>query len=141
MNDEYSLEPMTIADYDEVVTLWRATEGMSRLETREELARYLERNPGLSLVARRHGAIVAAVLAGHDGHRGYLYHLAVAEAHRGRGLARQLVERCLLALAALGLPRCGLQVYRDNPAGLDFWSHLGWTRREDVQPYTKDLPP
>ncbi|MFO0901867.1 MAG: GNAT family N-acetyltransferase [Pirellulales bacterium] len=141
MTDEYCFEPMTLADYDDVLALWRATEGMSRLETRDELARYLERNPGLSVVVRQDGAIVAAVLAGHDGHRGYLYHLAVAAAHRGRGLARRLVDRCLVALADLGLPRCGLQVYRDNPTGLEFWSHLGWTRRDDVQPFTRDLPP
>ncbi len=140
MDAEYRCEPMTIDDYDDVVALWRASEGMSKLESRDELARYLERNPGISQVVRWRGELIAAVLAGHDGRRGYLYHLAVAAAHRHRGIARAIVDECLARLSALGLPRCGLQVYRDNTLGLDFWRRAGWDERADVQPFTKDLP-
>jgi ribosomal protein S18 acetylase RimI-like enzyme len=81
------------------------------------------------------------VLAGHDGRRGYLYHLAVAPEHRRHGLAARLVDRCLECLSALGLRRCGLQVYHTNETGLEFWRHAGWTERVDVQPFTIDLDP
>lgn len=137
--DEYQLAPLQLADYDDVVALWQQCAGMGRLETRDELARYLERNPDLSHVVRWRGQVVAAVLAGHDGRRGYLYHLGVAPDHRRRGLAQRLVARCLERLAALGLPRCTLQVYRDNSAGLAFWRQTGWTERSDVQPFSYDL--
>lgn len=130
---------MRIEDYDEVLTLWSRTEGLSRLETRDEFARYLERNAGFSQIARADGQLVGAVLCGHDGRRGYLYHLAVARAHRGQGLARQLVARCLQRLARAGIPRCSLQVYQANESGLEFWRRLGWTARTDVQPFTIDV--
>lgn len=136
---DYRFSAMRLEDYDAVAALWSQTAGMGRLETRDELRVYLDRNPDLSQVAFYRGELVAAVLAGHDGRRGYLYHLAVALAHRRRGLAGRLVDRCLERLSALGLRRCGLQVYRSNEAGLEFWRHTGWTERDDVQPFTIDL--
>lgn len=136
---DYEFAAMEIDDYDAVAALWARVSGMGRIETREELAVYLDRNPRLSQLARHRGEVVAAVLAGHDGRRGYLYHLAVAPEHRRQGLAQRLVDRCLERLAALGLHRCGLQVYRANGGGLDFWRQTGWTERDDVQPFTIDL--
>jgi ribosomal protein S18 acetylase RimI-like enzyme len=137
----YEFAAMRIDDYDAVAALWGRVPGMGRIETREELAMFLDRNPSLSQVALYGGQVVAAVLAGHDGRRGYLYHLAVAFEHRRHGLARRLVERCLERLAALGLNRCGLQVYRTNDDGMAFWRQAGWTEREDVQAFTIDLQP
>jgi ribosomal protein S18 acetylase RimI-like enzyme len=135
----YELSAMASSDHAEVIALWQATPGMSRLETQAELTRFLERNPGLSQVVRCHGTLVAAVLAGHDGRRGYLYHLAVAADHQRRGLATWVVDRCLALMAEQGLPRCGLQVYVDNDSGLEFWRRSGWTERMDVRPFTRDL--
>ena len=74
----YEFAAMRIDDYDAVAALWGRVPGMGRIETREELAFFLDRNPSLSQVALYGGQVVAAVLAGHDGRRGYLYHLAVA---------------------------------------------------------------
>lgn len=139
MNSNSVISDMQAADYDQVHALWLRTEGLSRLETRDELNRYLERNPGLSQVASCDGRIVGAVLCGHDGRRGYLYHLAVERAHRGQGLARRLVARCLERLAEAGIGRCSLQVYSANESGREFWKRLGWTARTDVLPFTIDL--
>jgi hypothetical protein len=80
------MRDFALADYDTVLALWRSCEGigLSDSDTREAIATYLARNPGLSLVATdADGVIVGAVLGGHDGRRGYLHHLAVAPAHRG----------------------------------------------------------
>lgn len=136
-----TIEPMRIDDYDEVVVLWRATEGMGKLESREQLAQYLERNPGLSRVAREAPSqrMVGAVLCGHDGRRGYIYHLAVALSCRRRGIGGRLVSVCLDDLAALGIERCGLQVYRSNEVGLDYWRRSGWRERSDIVVFTQDL--
>ena len=125
---------MTIDDYDAVLALWKASEGigLSAADERPAIARYLERNPGMSFVACQEGRIVGAVLCGHDGRRGYMHHLAVAPPCRRQGLGRQLVERCLVALAATGIDKCHLFVFGGNSAGVAFWKRIGWTERTDL---------
>src|SRR3954466_2284778 len=100
----YQIEPMSIGDFDEVPRLWENTEGvgLNESDTRKALSLYLDRNPGMSLVARHGREIIASVLCGHDGRRGFLYHLAIAGTHRKKGLGRRLVEMCLDKLAQEG---------------------------------------
>jgi len=116
-------------DYAAACQLWARTPGIGLNESdgEEAVAKFLARNPGSSFVATApDGALVGAVLCGHDGRRGYLHHLAVDEAHRGRGLARELVARCFARLASDGIPRCNIFVYEDNGSGTAFWLHGGW---------------
>jgi len=121
--------------------LWTETEGMSLNATDgpEAVGRFLRRNPGLSMVAEDSGTIVGAVLCGHDGRRGYLYHLAVAREWRGRGLARGMVERCLAGLAGEGLTRVHVLVIASNEPGRRFWEHLGFAPRDGLLPCTRNL--
>lgn len=121
-------------DYDAVIALWRASEGLTLrdADSREAITSYLVRNPGLSFVARDNGQIVGAVLAGTDGRRGYLQHLAVALSHRRQGLGRTLAERAVEALKALGIVKCHLMVRQDNSQARAFWAHLGWSDRSDI---------
>jgi ribosomal protein S18 acetylase RimI-like enzyme len=130
-----------LADYEEVVALWQLTEGMglSAADSKERIGVYLERNPGLSFVAKVSGEVVGAVLAGHDGRRGYLHHLAVRSDWRGRGLGRALVERCLEVLRQTGIDKCHLFVYRANQPGQDFWAHEGWKERLELVLMSKDI--
>ena len=124
--------PFTMADYEEVVAFWRTQEGigLNESDAPDPMACYLRRNPGLSLVARDRGAVVGAVLCGHDGRRGYLHHLAIAPSHRRKGLGRQLVEQCLERLREAGIPKCNIFLFDDNSAGEVFWRTLGFNRRE-----------
>ena len=135
----WRIDEMTLADYAEVMALWNSCTGVRATETREELARILQRNPDLSCVVRDSGKIVGAVLCCHDGRRGYLYHLAVAESHRRQGIAKALVDRCLALLTQLGITRCTLFVVADNEAGISFWKHTGWRERVDLRMMAKDL--
>lgn len=123
--------PMTPADIDEARALWSATEGMCLrdADSPEALTRYLERNAGMSCVARENGCLVGVSLAGHDGRRGYLNHVAVASAHRKHGIGRKLVELCLAALREHGIMKCHLFVYQGNEEGKKFWNHIGWRQR------------
>lgn len=101
-----AIAPMTPADFPEVLALWAATEGvgLNESDTPEQLAAYLQRNPGFSLVARDTGRrVVGAVLCGHEGRRGYLHHLAVAADQRGLGLGRRLTDTCLAELKRAGI--------------------------------------
>jgi ribosomal protein S18 acetylase RimI-like enzyme len=80
-----STREFVIDDYDHAVALWNLGEGVEVAEgdSKEEISAYLLRNPGLSRVAEENGTIVGAVLCGHDGRRGMIYHLAVAPARHG----------------------------------------------------------
>lgn len=126
---------MTTADHPAVLALWRDTPGIgldADCDSRAGLRRYLTRNPGMSFVACDGSDFVGAVLSGHDGRRGYLHHLAVAVTHRGRGIARTLVSRCLAALVRVRIPKCNIFVMRHNRTGRAFWSRIGWVAREDL---------
>ena len=126
---------MSIADFQEVVLLWQSTKGvgLSESDSRPNIAIYLARNPGMSFVARSGSKLIGAVLCGHDGRRGYLHHLAVAEAHRKMGVGKGLVKACLGRLAAHGIPKCNIFLYADNATGESFWKHNGWVKRKDLQ--------
>jgi len=131
----FEISAMSIDDLEEVLTLWRCTEGigLNESDSPQQLSAYLARNPGLSLLARLKCSVVGAVLCGHDGRRGYLHHLAVAEGHRHRGLGTSLVRRCLAALESAGIQKCSIFVYAENEAGKMFWLHSGWRERSDLQ--------
>jgi ribosomal protein S18 acetylase RimI-like enzyme len=117
-----------IDDYDQAVALWNVVEGVEVAEgdSKEEIRAYLLRNPGLSRVAEEDGAIVGAVLCGHDGRRGLIYHLAVAPAHHGKGIGKQLVQECVTQLHDTGITRALILVASDNPRGRSFWLRNGW---------------
>jgi len=128
------IRPMTLADYEAVMTLMHGVPGvaMRAADAPEAIGRYLERNPGLSLVAEEGGALVGCVFCGHDGRRGYLHHVVVAPAARGRGIGTALVARALDGLAALGIYKTHLDVFADNAPAVAFWRHTGWQRRDDI---------
>ena len=128
------IREMAIRDYDEVANLWQSSEGvgLSDADSREGVARFLERNPGLSFVACDGEQLVGAVLCGHDGRRGYIHHLAVSKSHRRQGLGWALVERCLSALGRDGIGKCHIFVFVDNQDTIAFWKNIGWTQRVEL---------
>lgn len=118
---------MTMRHYDAVLELWKASPGVhvGESDARPEIARYLRRNRGLSLVAMDGPAVVGAVLAGHDGRRGLLHHMVVAPRHRRRGLGRRLVSQAIAGLKRAGILRAWIIVMRDNRSGRRFWKSIG----------------
>lgn len=133
--------PFTMADYEEVIALWRVSPGvgLSDVDSPAGIAAYLARNPGLSFVARQDGQLAGAVLCGNDGRRGYLHHLAVASQYRRQGIGEALVERCLSELKAQGYLKCHIFVYGGNMEGQAFWERVGWKLRTDLMIMSKDL--
>ena len=129
-----NVEPFTIRAYDEVVALWSQCEGvgLSSADSRESIAAYLERNPGMSLLARAENRLVGAALCGHDGRRGSIWHLAVHPQFRRQGIGRRLVDQCLGKLRRAGIEKCVVVVFNSNQSGIAFWQRIGWTLRDDV---------
>ena len=128
-------------DYDGAIALWTGTEGVEICEgdSREEIADYLKRNPGLSRVAEAEGKIVGVAMCGHDGRRGWIYHLAVAQAYRRQKVGKLLLDDCLEGLRKLGLKRAIILVAGDNPAGHQFWLRNGWEDIDGAIAMTKEL--
>jgi N-acetylglutamate synthase len=138
---EVRTREFVIDDYDQTVALWKVEEGIEICEgdSREEISAYLQRNPGLSRVAVASTEIVGAVLCGHDGRRGMIYHLAVAPRYRGRGIGQMLIDDCLRGLRQVGLKRAIILVAGDNSAGHEFWLRNGWEDIAIAIPMSKEL--
>ena len=129
-------------DYPEVYRLWKGIEGFairSIDDSRENILRFLARNPDMSYVAEEDGRIVGAVLCGHDGRRGCLYHVCVDAAYRKRGIGTALAKATTEALRREGINKVSLVAFSDNETGNRFWQKLGWEMRNDLNSYDMSL--
>jgi N-acetylglutamate synthase len=129
---------LQVLDIPDAIELWRTCDGVgiSEGDTPQGITAFLARNPGTSQVAYAAERLVGAVLAGHDGRRGFLYHLAVHADFRGAGLGRALCDGALAALHDVGIDKCHVMVFRNNDQGRAFWTHLGWRKRDDIDVHT-----
>lgn len=136
--DEMKIRLMTAKDYNDVHALWMTIKGFairSVDDSEEGVRRFLERNPSTSVVATEDGKIVGAILCGHDGRRGCLYHVCVHPDHRRRGIGRSMVVFCMNALKAEKISKVSLIAFTANDIGNAFWKTMGWTKREDLNYY------
>jgi ribosomal protein S18 acetylase RimI-like enzyme len=138
---KFAVRRFEMKDYDLVLTLWHSSPGISlgESDSRQNIERYLERNPGLSFTAWYGDRLIGAVLCGHDGRRGFLHHLAVAPEYRKQGVARGLIEQCLSVLANHGIRRCHVFVLRGNDVGREFWKRMRWKDRNDIALMTREV--
>ena len=81
------------------------------------------------------GRVVGAILCGHDGRRGCLYHVCVHEDYRMHGIGRAMVVHCMNALQHEGINKVSLIAFTKNDIGNAFWKQIGWTKREDLNYY------
>ena len=132
------IREMRITDYDDVKALWLSIRGFAMRsldDSREGVDRFLKRNPGLSTIAIEDGSVVGAILCGHDGRRGTLYHVCVHESHRRLGIGKSMVVFCMEALKRENINKVSLIAFTVNDVGNAFWKEIGWVRREDLNYY------
>ena len=127
-------ETMKIKDYDEIYDLWRQTPGigLSSADTQENIAYYLQHNPGQSFVCREQDSIVGTILCGNDGRRAYIHHTAVMPAYQRQGIATRLLEQARARQKELGIKKVHLFIYTANDSGQRFWRQLGFIQRKDI---------
>ncbi len=133
---------MTIEDYKDVYRLWCNTQGMglnTADDSRAGIEAYLSRNPSTCFVSLEEGEIIGAILSGHDGRRGFIYHLSVSPEHRGKKIGSALVECAMAALEQEGIRKVALVVFDRNEVGNAFWERLGFTKREELIYRNKNL--
>lgn len=120
-------------DGDAVVALWERC-GLTRPwnDPRKDIARKLAVQAELFLVGILEGGLVASIMAGYEGHRGWVNYLAVAPGHRRKGLARRLMEEVERRLLERGCPKLNVQVRSSNAEAMAFYRHLGYVADEAV---------
>ena len=129
---------MTMKDYDEVFALWSKIKGFAMRSIDDSyigVERFLKRNPNTSVVAIEDDKIVGAILCGHDGRRGCLYHVCVDPDYRLRGIGKSMVVFCMKALKDEHISKVSLIAFTANDIGNAFWKTIGWTKREDLNYY------
>ncbi len=135
---EVTVRSMTTEDYPAVKALWQSIRGFgirSIDDSEEGVGRFLARNPGISVVAEQDGVIVGAILCGHDGRRGCLYHVCVKDGSRRQGIGKAMVVFCMEALKKERINKVSLIAFTKNDVGNAFWKEIGWTGRRDLNYY------
>ena len=138
--------PVTPADTDSVVALWRVVfpeygdPSRPQRDPRANIERKLAFGDRLFWLAESEGRVVGTAMAGYDGHRGWLYSLGVHPDARRSGLGRALLAEAERALAALGCPKVNLQVLSANAGAQAFWQRVGYAQ-DDVVCFGKRLGP
>ncbi len=133
-----ALRTMKPEDYDQMYALWTRIKGFgirSIDDSRENVTRFLRRNPETSVVALEGERIVGGILCGHDGRQGSFYHVCVDPAYRRRGVGKQMVVFAMEALKREQINKITLVAYTRNDVGNAFWNTIGWTFRADLNQY------
>ncbi|MBQ9674240.1 MAG: GNAT family N-acetyltransferase [Ruminococcus sp.] len=134
------IREMTIEDYDEVFALWQITtkRALSSADSRENISKYLNHNRGMSLVGIVGGKIIATVLAGHDGRRGFIHHMAVSPDFRRKGIGSKLAREADKRIKNEGIAKTHIFCYKNNTLGQPFWRAMGFSKRDDIDVFSYD---
>jgi len=122
------IRPFEKGDEDAVVALWERC-GLVRPtnDPHRDIRRKLEVRPDLFLVGRHDGQLIATVMAGYEGHRGWLNYLAVDPDHQRQGFARSIVAEAERRLRESGCPKINLQIRTSNQGVIEFYRRIGYT--------------
>lgn len=124
---QFEIRPFALEDSDTVIAIWQACDlTVPWNDPLKDIARKLQVNPELFLVAEQNGRIAGTVMGGYEGHRGWINYLAVLPDCQRQGVGRALMETIEAKLLALGCPKINLQVRSSNTAVIQFYGHLGY---------------
>lgn len=124
---EINIRAFKIEDREAVVSLWQACSLVVPWnDPDKDIARKMKTGPDLFLVGEREGELVASVMGGYDGHRGWVNYLAVSPRHRRKGYARRMMAAVEHRLRRKGCPKINLQVRESNAGVIAFYNALGY---------------
>ena len=120
-------------DRDQVISLWQRV--LPDDQPHNEASRVIDAKLAVDemlFIAEDNGAIIGSAMAGYDGHRGWLYSVAVDPQHRRKGIGRELVETAVQELKCIGCIKVNLQVRSTNSQVVEFYESLGFTVEERI---------
>lgn len=131
---DVKLREFRLSDWEDAWELWEKELGAGNDESwnREKVSLFIKRNPGLSFVAMIDGRLSGTVMCGFDGRRGYIYHLAVADVNKRKGIGTALMEIAIAKLKDAGAGKVHLMVFVENECAQIFYNKLGFQNRKDV---------
>jgi ribosomal protein S18 acetylase RimI-like enzyme len=139
MTTAMEIRPFQPSDSSAVVQLWRDCSLIVPWnDPHRDILRKLQIQPELFLVGELAGELVGSVMAGYDGHRGWLNYLAVAPPFRRRGIGRSLVKEAEACLRAMGCPKINIQIRTGNTRVIEFYKKVGF-KPDDVVSMGKRL--
>jgi len=122
-----TIRPYAPDDQDAVIALWEACHlVVPQNDAIADIRTKIQFQPDLFLVAIATDRLVGTVMAGYEGHRGWINYLAVAPAHRRQGIARRMMAAAEEKLRALGCPKINLQVRHTNTTVVKFYRAIGF---------------
>ena len=123
----------SVQDRDQVISLWQRV--LPDDQQHNEPSRVIDAKlavDAMLFIAEDNGTIIGSAMAGYDGHRGWLYSVAVDPQHRRNGIGRELVETTVQALKSIGCIKVNLQVRSTNSQVVEFYESLGFTVEERI---------
>ncbi len=143
LENEIEIREMTIEDIDQALDLWKKSFNAgfsSGFDTYEIIEKYLIRNKGFSTVAcLADKTLIGALMCGHDGRRGSIYHTAVHTQYRRKSIGKIMEQRSLDLLRQIGITSGFLFINVKNPGSKEFWTNIGWEVIEDVKYLYKEF--
>lgn len=124
-----TLRTITIGDYENLVPFWKANYFVSKMDSKDRFKLFLEKNPGLSILAKENGNIVGTALGSFDGRRGYLQKVVVEKTFREHGIGRQLVEMVIDKLKTLGTTYIPISVEEEL---VHFYENCGFKKTTQI---------
>tara|TARA_B100001093_G_scaffold436906_1_gene435556 strand:+ start:708 stop:1136 length:429 start_codon:yes stop_codon:yes gene_type:complete len=132
LNNAIEISPYDANDESEVIALWNACGLVTHTnDPRKDINRKLEVDRNLFLVGRNQNAVVATVMGGYEGHRGWINYLAVAPLERRKGYGQKMMAAVEGLIGKKGCPKINLQVRAANEDVIEFYKALGY-RVDDV---------
>ena len=124
---EFSIREYHINDEQQVIHLWYECELVVPWNNpKMDIERKLKVNPELFLVGETEDKIIASVMGGYEGHRGWINYLAVLPEHQGKGYARQIMTAVEQKLKDIGCPKINLQIRSNNEDVIKFYESIGY---------------
>ena len=133
---------MQLSDIDEVIQLWDSIKELRfsrEFDNKARVTQFLMRNENLSSIARENDKLIGALLCGHDGRRGFIYHTGVDEAFRHQGVASGMLKRSLAALKRESIDTCFLFTNDFNKEAREFWVYQGFEYAPHVMYHSRSI--
>jgi len=119
--------------YQEVLELWKCTGiGISSSDTKEEIAKILDRNPELFLIGKKGKKVIAVVIGAFDGRRGYVHHLAVDPNYQNKGYGKSIMDELIKRFQRKKVHKIHLFIEKHNIKVMNFYRKQGWEIRDDL---------
>ena len=127
------IENFTMKNYDNIIGLWRkAGISVGSTDSENEIKKMLTLNPNLFLIGKVNNKVIAVVMGGFDGRRGYVHHLAVDPLHQKKGYGKMIMDELINRFRKIGVHKIHLFIEKDNQDVVDFYKNLEWQIRDEL---------